>query len=137
MIGLTVQSISSHEWPSGSGVWLVYCIDLRVDALAAALSFGLQDWEEDGLGPARGAWLKLSTGRIILVYELAHAIEALGAKGPTVEVDALEGATLGLERLVSEIRSEVRLTADQIMPIAQNAESWQRDAAKLARLQRT
>jgi hypothetical protein len=109
---------------------------MRMDALAGALSIKTDEWEEDGLGLARGAWLKLSTGRVVLVYELAHSIDYLGARGPTVEVEAGEATALGLSRLTAEVKSELSLTDKQIIVMYDDAEAWRREAAQAARPRR-
>jgi hypothetical protein len=132
---LAVDQLYAHKWPSGSGVWL-FGIAVRMDVLAKALSVNTEEWDEDGLGLARGAWLKLSTGRVVLVYELAHSIDYLGARGPIVEVDAGEAAALGLSRLTEEVRSELSLTDKQVIDIYDDAEAWRHDAAQAAKPRR-
>ncbi len=130
---MPVEQVFAHKWPSGSGVWLIG-IAVRMDILAESLSISTEEWEEEGLGPARGAWLKLSNSRIVLVYELAHAIKFHGARGPAVEVDAQEAATLGLDHLTAEVKSALSLTEDQIIVINRDAEAWRDDAAQAVKL---
>lgn len=77
-----------------------------VEDVAARLGLVIEEWEEHGLGTARGGFVGIATGRVLLLSELAHARRHLGAKGPTVEVDMAdlegEGAT-GPAALLGEV----------------------------------
>jgi hypothetical protein len=79
-------------------------LDVRASELAAHLKFPLAHWEEDGLGRALGFACQLPSGVRMLVVELAHAIDHLGAKGPVIEVDAsglvAQGTTLLMEEVL-------------------------------------
>ena len=65
---------------------------------------------EDGLGQARGMFLKLPSGRVVLFRELQHLIEHHHEKGPTVHVDAGAIAEFGVEYLISEVLTSLNLS---------------------------
>jgi hypothetical protein len=118
-------------FPSGVGFWLIM-LNVRVNTLATRLPFSPQEWEEDGLGMARGCFLKLSSGRVILLEELQHSIEHFGAKGPIVMVDVGEAAALGFKALLAEVVADLSLSADEISIHSDDAASWGAEAKELA-----
>jgi hypothetical protein len=97
-------------------------ISLRVRIAEIAERFGLtvETWEEDGLGPACGMFLKFPSGRVMLLRELEHAVEHLGQKGPTVYVGASEVAAVGVEPLVTEVQESLGLKNDAVAWVASN-----------------
>lgn len=78
-------------------------LSVRVTDIAAALELPLQRWEEDGLGEAVGFAIQLPHGEAVLVQELTHAVQALGAVGPTVQVDARVLAREDLDALLGRV----------------------------------
>ena len=50
-----ITQILEHRFPSG-GDWDIGGLSVALDDLAVRLEIALQDWDEDGLGPARGAF---------------------------------------------------------------------------------
>jgi hypothetical protein len=130
-IGLIVQ-VFSHRFPSGLEVPVM---DLRepVAGIADRLGLIVERWEEDGLGPASGFLVRLSSGRIVLLQEMEHAVKRLGAKGPTVLADAGEVAAVGPAPIASEIVEGLDLSADAVKCIAPS-ESQQQAADLVARV---
>jgi hypothetical protein len=90
-------------------------ISVRLSAIAERLGLTVQAWEEDGLGPASGAFVRLPSGVVVLMLELEHAVKHLGAKGPTFLVGAADVVAAGAESLVSEILENLGLTKDAIV----------------------
>ncbi len=91
------------------------------------LGLTVQAWDEDGLGPTRGMLIRLSSGTVVLMRELEHAIKHLGAKGPEFDVDASDAVTAGVEPLVSEILDSLGLTRDAVVWMADTEQlraSW-------------
>jgi len=62
----------------------------------------LENWEEDGLGKARGAFIRTKSMRVFLLRELAHIREHLGIKF-SMETDAKDLADLGAAPLIDEV----------------------------------
>jgi hypothetical protein len=81
-----------------------------------AEKFGLQveTWEEDGLGTARGGFLRLDNGRIVLIREMDHARQNLGCPGPYIEVDMSELESRGAAEILAEVADAMQLGQDDI-----------------------
>jgi hypothetical protein len=109
-------------------------LNTRADALAKSLSLSLQEWEEDGLGPARGCFVKLSSGKVVLIRELEHAVRHHGAGGPTVMVNVGDAANFGLIELVTEVKADLNLSPEQIAWMPPDADAWKAEARKLLKL---
>jgi hypothetical protein len=105
------------------------CLDVRVAEIAERAGFRLETWEEDGLGPASGMFIRLPTGAVVLLRELKHAVEHLGARGPTVWTTADKLAEAGVEPLVAEVLESLELPRDAAYWTA--PESLQEIAAKM------
>jgi hypothetical protein len=91
---------------------------VRVSEIAQTRGFTVENWMEDGLGQARGMFLKFSSGRVVLLRELQHLIEHYQAKGPTVHVDASAVAEFGVEHLISEVLTSLNLSQQAVDWIA-------------------
>lgn len=65
----------------------VCTLAIPIEEVAARLGLEVEEWEEDGLGTARGAFVRIASKRVLLLSELVHARRHLGSKGPAVEVD--------------------------------------------------
>jgi hypothetical protein len=89
-------------------------LSVRVDVLAARLGFRIDSWEEDGLGPARGAALQLSSGKLIILQELQYMIESGRSEGPLLMVDAGDVAGLGVAMVLYEVLGELGLDSDAV-----------------------
>jgi hypothetical protein len=124
---VTIEQITEHEWPSGDSIPLMM-ITRRIDDLAAALSFEIVDWDEDGLGPMRCCLLRLPSSRVILLCESEHGTTHLGWKGPSVEVDAADAAELGLPTFTEEVRLALRLSSNETFAIWDNPDAWREQA---------
>lgn len=132
---MALEQLLTHQWPSKHSIEL-FGLSICMNDLAGRLSVKVIEWEEDGCGPARGALVRLTSGRVVLLYELAHAIEHLGSKGASVDVDAAEAAALGFDILASEVRSELSLSNEEIVIMPDDLHGWRCEAARLASLGR-
>jgi hypothetical protein len=100
-----------------------------VAEIAEKLGLSVEAWETDGLGRARGMFIRFSSGKVMLLRELEYAIEHLGQEGPTVYVDAGEVAAFGVESLVAEILGGLGLSSDKVAWMASS--DVQRDATQM------
>lgn len=92
------------------------CIaSLAIDIFALAKRIGLkvEVWEEDGMGTARGGWVRTATGRIYGFRELEQS-RTLGTMGPSVEVTLEEYAEIGPAVLIPEMLAGLGLTAADV-----------------------
>ena len=87
---------------------------IRVAEIAERLGLEVETWEEDGLGTAHGLWVRLPSGRVILLRELEHAIKHLGEKGPYAYLDAIDVAGCAIEALIDEIVDGLGLTKEVV-----------------------
>jgi hypothetical protein len=103
--------IFEHRFPTDD--WPLAVLSERVDRLAERLGLAPQDWEVDGLGPARGFCIRTESGLVVLVYELAHAMKS-GLPGPAVSVDASDIARAGIAPLLTEVLDALNLAATAV-----------------------
>jgi len=108
--------IAEHTFPHDR--WSALALGVRMEALAERLGLEVDVWEEDGLGEAKGCFLQLGTGRVILLRELAHAIEHFGETGPTVFVDTADLALNGPEPIRNEVVEALGLAPDEVVRLA-------------------
>jgi len=86
---------------------------VRISEIAKSLGFEVESWD-DQLGPARSMCLRLPTGRVVVFFELQHAINYHDEKGPYVQVDAALLAEFGVELLIDEVLTSLGLS-DQLV----------------------
>jgi len=102
-----------RQWVGARRVWLKFIVALsnpiphhleksRIK-IAPAQRFEPESWEEDGLGPARGGLIRLPSGRIALLMELAHQIKHRVVPGPHVVIDGGDVVTFSVSALVDEV----------------------------------
>ena len=87
---------------------------VRLSEIAQSLGFEVESWEEGGLGLAHGIFLKLPSGRVVVLLELQHAIDHYGEMGPYVHVDAGAVAEFGVEPLISEVLTSLDLPQQMV-----------------------
>lgn len=133
---ISMRSIPIAEYRYPSGMHLpVMTIRIDLRDVAGRLGVTVETWEEDGLGPACGMFLRLPSGRVVLLRELEHAVKRLGAEGPEVFADVGDLAALDVERLVAEVLDDLDLPREQVAWIASN-DARQRAADLFARIVR-
>ena len=98
---------SSPEFP-------VCVVNVPVADLAGRLCIPLTQWEEPGLGGATGFGCKMASGLLVRLEELAHARANLGAKGPTVYVQAHELIERGIQGTLAEILVGIALSPENV-----------------------
>lgn len=109
----TIEKIFGHRFPSGSA-WPIAVLTVNLDDILARFRMGPENWVEDGLGPARGVVIRLPSGRVVLIRELEHAINHLGASGPDLSVDGADVVSAGVSALVGEVVSALGLSESAV-----------------------
>ncbi|HEU0127942.1 MAG TPA: hypothetical protein VFQ48_04970, partial [Pseudonocardiaceae bacterium] len=112
VMSMRFDQIRDHRWPSG-GDQPIAILAVPVEQLAEKCGFVLDEWEEDGLGSARGFAFVLPSGRIVLLYELAHMDGRTGS-GANVSVDLGDLAAIGPTEIVAEVLSALQLPQSAI-----------------------
>lgn len=113
--------LTEYVWQSPE---LPLCtVNVPVAELAQQLGFPLAEWEESGLGPARGFSCKPASGMVLLLEELAHARERLGTTGPTIYVEASALLAQGVEPSVTSVLTGLGLSPQNV--------TWSQDASGL------
>jgi hypothetical protein len=109
--------VFEHKFPSGLGQTIAV-LSVSFDDIAARFGEPLS-WDDDGLGPARGVVVRLPSGRIVLIKELAFAIKYQGAPGPQLVVDGAALVAFGVDGLLQE--------ALRALGISESAVAWKAD----------
>lgn len=91
---------------------------IRIADVAERFGFTLIHYDDDGLGRAASMFVRLESGRPLLLTEHAHAVEHLGSKGPVVEVDARDIAEIDVEPFVDEVLEAFQLSREDVDWIA-------------------
>lgn len=112
------KAVQIADYRFSSTDWPIVSLIVDVATIADRFGFTIDHWVEDGLGPASGMLLKLSSGRVVVVCELEHAVKYHGAKGPTILVEASHLAQYGVEPLVNEVLDALELSREAIDSIA-------------------
>ena len=108
--------IAEHTFPHER--WAALSLSIRMEALAQRLGIKVDVWEEEGLGEAKGCFLQLGSGRIIMLREIDKTIKMFGEKGPTVIVDGADLAQNGWEGIVEEVMDSLGLSREDIFRVA-------------------
>jgi hypothetical protein len=109
----SVQKIPCHHFSSGFSVPIGH-LGVRLNEIAEKVGLAPDSWEEHGLGRAVGMFIQLSSGRIVLLRELEHAVKYLGAPGPTIDADPTDVIAVGIEALLDEVVDSLALSRDAI-----------------------
>ncbi len=113
--GLTMTNVAQvydHRFPNTD--LPIIRFQVLISEIAQSRGFKVENWMEDGLGQARGMFLRLSSGRVVLFRELQHLIEHHCEKGPTVYVDAGAVAEFGVEPLTREVLTSLNLSRQTV-----------------------
>ena len=92
--------LSDYRWPSGSGDPIAI-LAVRLETIARRFGLSSEEWEEEGLGPARGFMCRLASGPVISLVELAHRAKT-AYPGPNLSVDSHELEEVGVARLLED-----------------------------------
>jgi hypothetical protein len=108
-----VHQVFDHHWPSGSGEPIAI-LGILFEPLGVGRQFALEEWEEDGLGPARGFWCRLPSGRIVLLWEL-EATRGEYLHGIHVSVDSGELREREPRQWLAELFAALGLPEDVVL----------------------
>jgi len=128
-----MRQIRHHRFPSGFELPIAG-LKIGLEKIESLKGFDLDEWEEDGLGTARGGFFELASHRIVLVRELEHAREYLGAAGPDIHVDGADIIASDIKALVADVLEGLSLTADDLAWIEN--EDARQTAAQLIQYQK-
>ena len=108
----TLTHLTEYVWQSAE---LPVCtVDVPVRVLAERFGIPLAHWEEPGLGGASGFGCRLASGLVLLLEELSHAREHLGAKGPTIYVEATELVERGIQSTLASTLAGLDLSPQSV-----------------------
>jgi hypothetical protein len=108
-----VKQVMDHRFPSGLGQQ-IGGLSVRIDSIVDRYGLMLEEWDEDGLGLARGLAIELPSGRVVLLQELAYAIERLGSRGPDVIADGGDIMSTGVAPLLIEVLEALGLSNEAV-----------------------
>ena len=115
--------LTDHRFPSGIDEELVM-LGLPISEIATRVGVNVEVWEEDGLGTARGCWLSVGNGVIVLLREMDHARECLGATGPTVWVDSEDAIAIGFDDLLKSTLDTLSLSMEYVSKAPDDKATW-------------
>jgi hypothetical protein len=107
-----VAQVYDHRFPNTD--LPIMRFQVRVSVIAQSRGFRVENWEEAGLGQACGMFLRLTSGRVVLLVEFQHLIEHHHEKGPTVYVDAGAVAEFSVGPLISEVLADLDLSRQTV-----------------------
>ncbi len=115
--------LDDHRFPSGIDEALVM-LGLPISEIARRAGLSFETWEEDGLGTARGCWVPIRDGRVVLLRELDHAREHLGATGPVIWVDSEDAMAVGFAVLLKATLDALSLSMQDVGTMPKNQDAW-------------
>jgi len=106
--------------PLGEYSWLseafpLCTVNVPVAELAQRFGIAVANWQEPGLGSASGFGCRLTSGLVLLLEELSHAREHLGAAGPTIYVEATALLEQGIEATLAGTLTGLHLSPQNIV----------------------
>lgn len=107
-----LKTLPRHIWPVSD--WPIARLTVRLPIIADANDLTLDNWEEDGLGPATNCVFRLPSGIVVLLQELEHLIGRSLAKGPDVYADAGDVEKLGIDEILDETLLALGLKASDV-----------------------
>jgi hypothetical protein len=107
-----------HEFRFSSVDLPIATMRQRLATIAERFNLKIDRWDEDGLGPAQGIFIRLAPGRVALLRELEHAIKHHGVEGPTIYVEGRDLAKFGVGPLITEVLETLGLSKDELYWIA-------------------
>ena len=115
--------LTDHRFPSGIDEALVM-LSLPMKEIASRVGLRVEVWDEDGLGTARGCWVPIRDGMVVLLRELDHAREHLGATGPVVWVDSGDAIAVGFDNLLQSTLDALSLSMEEVKTMPDDKEAW-------------
>lgn len=108
----TLTPLVEYVWQSAE--FPVCTIDVPVAVLAERFGIPLAHWEEPGLGSASGFGCRLVSGLVLRLEEFTHARDHLGAKGPTIYVEATELIERGIQSTLASTLAGLDLSPQSV-----------------------
>jgi hypothetical protein len=109
----TLSQLWNYRWPSGTDEQIAI-LAVPVETIERRFELSAEEWIEDGLGPARGFWCMLPSGRVISLVEFAHRAET-AYPGPNLSVDSHEFHRIGGARLLKDALEGLGLTEADVV----------------------
>lgn len=125
---MPLEELTSFKWTTHP--FPLARLALRVQDLATRTGLTIRHWDADGLGPALGFCIRVSSGRIYCFEELEFEIQHHQAVGPMAYVDSSELAILGPDVLVAELIEATGISQSDLITVADRAA--QSEASDLA-----
>lgn len=113
---MSIQQVHQHRWPSGRDE-PVAILKPSIDGLARQGGFILDEWDEDGLGPARGFNCMLPSGRVVLIFELDHT-RGRPVHGINLSADSQDFDVAGTTPILDEVLLAFGLSRDDVLWVA-------------------
>lgn len=126
---MMADQVRDYRFPSGLD-WALAVIDADLAILAAPSPVAIEHWEEDGLGTARGFFLKLPSGRVILLQQMDHVPES-GVAGVTIIVDGGEAVRECHADLLRDVLSGLLLDESVVRWQPEDSGEWSAGAARI------
>ena len=124
-----VHQVRMPRFPSGLD-WDLVRLNRRLSDIDGIAGFDIEQWTEDGLGPARGLCLELPSGRIIALMELDYLIERGQASGPDILVDGGEAAREGFAAIATDVLAALGLDDTAIAWQPDDIGAWSASARR-------
>jgi len=109
----SAKQIYGHIFPSGFD-WPIARLGIGIDDIVAQPGFEPESWEESGLGIARGGFVALPSGRVVLLQELDHSKKMYGRYETDISADVRDFVTFGAELLVDEVIAALSVSRDVV-----------------------
>lgn len=123
------EQVADHRFPSGLD-WALAVLGVDIAELAGRLGVEIERWEEDGLGTARGFFLRLPSGRVILLQQMDYVPES-GVAGVTILVDGGEAVHECHADLLRDVLTGLRLDESVVRWQPDDIGEWSAGAARI------
>lgn len=130
---MPLRRVNSYRFPSGI-VWPLLQLNRPLADLPVFSTFEPERWEEDGLGHARGFFLALPSGRVVLIKEYDHAIAHGLSMGSEIDVDGREAAVEGFAAINDDVMDGLQIDEGLVDWRPDNLAQWALDARDLINL---
>ena len=109
----TITQAHEHRFPSGLDQAIIE-LTVPLNEIASRHNMKPEKWNEQAFGPANGMFVRLPSRQVVLLRELEHAIEHLGARGSTVLADVGDVVEVGVGRLIADVLMGLNITQDKV-----------------------
>lgn len=108
-----VHQVFDHVWPSGSDERIAL-LRVPLEHFDAGQGLRLESWVEEGLGPVRGFWCQLPSGRIVMLSEYL-ATKGSVLHGVHLSVDSGEFRQYQVGQWIAELLAAFDLPPDAVL----------------------